>query len=96
MADNNDNRAPIGMCAKCGKHWWTIGLAHCSVCCESFSSWTLFDMHMMALFTPFRPCLKPDEIMRKGERAMFQREDGVWRGPEMPEEARVKLRTSRP
>lgn len=87
--------APLGHCRRCGLTWMATGLAHCAGCCRSFTSVGLFDRHRVAVLTSGTPCLNPAELMDKGEPAMIRRDDGVWRGPILSEEAKARLKGSR-
>lgn len=85
--------SPFGHHARCDRRWMAIGWAHCAGCCATFSSVTLFDKHRVAVLTEHGPCLKPDEIMSGGERAMFWDEGTkIWRGPPKTDEEIGRIR----
>lgn len=87
-------------CTRCQHQWTGLAVAHCSACCRTvggpaatFSSAGLFDKHR-------RPtgergvCLNPGNVVNAaGEQVMFFR-DGMWRGPEMTDEAKAARRSA--
>jgi len=88
-----NNTSPLGHCWQCNRMWRATSWAHCAGCCETFSSVSLFDRHRVAALTEGDPCLRPNEIMTAGQRAMFLDESvGIWRGPPKTEDALRQLR----
>jgi hypothetical protein len=77
------------MHSKCGQKWTALGAAHCSACCNTFSGVGLFDKHRY-VFGEHGACLDPAEMMYQGQRAAYFR-DGMWRGPLMDEEDRLRI-----
>jgi hypothetical protein len=77
-------------CAKCQTKWSGAAVAHCSGCHASFAGVSLFDKHR-TVRGEHGTCLDPETVRngRTGQRVMFLR-DGVWRGPEMTEEQKLK------
>src|SRR6185437_810072 len=77
-------------CNGCGTHWTGLSRAHCSACHQTFASSGLFDRHRSSS-GDHGTCLNPASIIHTatGERVMFYRE-GMWRGPEMTEEQKIK------
>jgi hypothetical protein len=74
-------------CSRCDTTWTALGAAHCGSCHETFSTSGLFDLHRHAR-GEHGGCLDPATVLRSGDRAMFYR-DGMWRGPELSEEAKT-------
>lgn len=81
-------------CNGCDHVWTARDAAHCGSCHTApFSTAPLFDAHRRE--TGERgTCLDPGRVTirsgkRKGQRVMYLR-DGMWRGPEMSDEAKAK------
>jgi hypothetical protein len=88
-----DRRAPApNTCGGCDAVWTATLAAHCAApgCHRTFASVGLFDSHRSAR-GPHGACIDPETIRhgKTGERLMFHR-NGMWRGPEMTEEAKAK------
>src|SRR5687768_13164098 len=78
-------------CSGCPARWTARNAAHCGACHELFASIALFDAHR-SQDGDRGACIPPAEVQgRHGERRLFFR-DGMWRGPEMPDEAREAFR----
>lgn len=78
-------------CGGCPATWTGLSVAHCAACHETFSGVQLFDAHRSA-DGERGACIPPAEVQgRGGEQRMFFR-DGMWRGPEMSDEAREAFR----
>jgi hypothetical protein len=73
-------------CGGCDTTWTGLLACRCSGCHHTFSGLKLFDRHRTATGT----CLDPHHIFNpRKERVMFHR-DGMWRGPVMDEETKLK------
>lgn len=71
-------------CRKCHRTWtMTTKQAHCTVCCEHFSSPSAFDLHLRGVDDPVT-CNHPSTVLNKktGVLLLAQREDGVWTRPQ--------------
>lgn len=89
--DKPERRAPApNTCGGCDATWTASLAAHCGCCHRTFASVGLFDHHRSAQ-GEHGTCLDPESIRhgKTGERLMFYR-NGMWRGPEMTEEAKAK------
>lgn len=78
-------------CSACEVTWTGLSVAHCAAksCHRTFAGVGLFDAHR----TADGRCLDPEQLLTEtGRRRAFFR-DGMWRGPEMTEEQRAKLRS---
>lgn len=71
-------RQELISCGGCPARWTGQSRAHCGACHRTFAGVTYFDQHRRA-FT----CVDPAGI--EGMREV----DGIWRGPEMTEEAKL-------
>lgn len=69
-------------CGTCPATWTGIGPCHCSGCHITWSGIRLFDTHRRA-----DRCLDPASMLTGGEPLRLV--DGVWRAPEMDEQARA-------
>jgi hypothetical protein len=81
-------------CSGCEAAWTGLSVAHCAAsgCHELFASVSLFDMHR-SQDGDHGACIPPGEVQgRNGEQRLLFR-DGMWRGPELTEEQRAKLRS---
>jgi hypothetical protein len=80
---------------RCGARWTDLRVAHCGECHVSFGGPSQFDLHRHQR-GEHGGCLDPETITnQRGERLLFQRDDGVWRGPEMSDEAKAAAFGSR-
>ena len=80
-------------CSGCDATWTGLSVAHCAAagCHETFASPALFDAHRSAEGER-GACIPPAEVQgRTGGQRLFFR-DGMWRGPELSEEERERLR----
>jgi hypothetical protein len=78
-------------CGGCGASWSALSAAHCGSCHRLFASVSLFDMHR-SQDGDHGACIPPGEVQgRNGEQRLFFR-DGMWRGPELSDEQRNRLR----
>lgn len=78
-------------CGGCPARWTATNAAHCSGCHELFAGLALFDAHRSA-DGEHGACIPPGQVQgRDGEQRMFFRA-GMWRGPELSEEQRERLR----
>lgn len=73
---------PPNTCSTCPAAWTGTSPCHCSGCHVTFSGIGLFDTHRRA-----DRCLDPSALMAGGEPLRLV--DGVWRSPEMSDEARA-------
>lgn len=77
-------------CSGCTNTWTGVNRAHCSNCHATFSGPSLFDRHRHNR-GEHGGCDDPAGIRaQSGELVMVSR-DGVWSGPEMDADARVRM-----
>jgi hypothetical protein len=89
--DGEKRRVQPITCSGCSATWTALNAAHCTGCHELFASVALFDAHR-SQDGERGACIPPAEVQgRNGEQRLFFRA-GMWRGPEMPEEAREAFR----
>lgn len=75
-------------CGGCDATWTGTSACHCSACHMTFAGVKLFDAHRHQRGER-GGCLDPEQVTNaRGERVMLYR-DGMWRGPEMSEEAKA-------
>lgn len=72
-------------CGVCPARWTGQSRAHCGACHRTFAGVTYFDQHRRAF-----ACVDPATI------AEMRLVDGLWRGPEMSEEAKLARFGGRP
>jgi hypothetical protein len=78
-------------CARCLARWGGTRTCHCGACHQTFSGQELFTAHRHQR-GEHGGCIPPSSIVdQHGDRRMFER-DGIWRGPEMPELARARVK----
>lgn len=78
-------------CSGCEATWTGLSVAHCGCCHETFGGVQLFDAHRSA-DGERGACIPPAEVQgRAGEQRLFFRA-GMWRGPELSDEQRERLR----
>lgn len=80
-------------CGGCDTRWTAPNAAHCAArgCHQTFASVNLFDAHR-SQEGERGACIPPAEVQgRHGEQRLFFR-DGMWRGPELTDEQRARLR----
>lgn len=79
-------------CSGCAETWTAAGACHCGGCHRLFATVALFDAHRSA-DGDHGTCLDPETVVGEyRQRRLFFR-DGMWRGPELTEEQRAKLRS---
>lgn len=81
--------APPITCSGCDHAWSGTGAAHCASCHHTFATAGLFDLHR-SQYGERGACLEPEQVLKSGVRALFLR-DGMWRGPELTDEQRVRF-----
>ncbi len=85
----------LNTCSGCPATWTGLSTCHCSGCHQTFAGVGLFDAHRTQ-YGESGKCRRPADMivaggLRAGEPAMFFRE-GVWRGPEMTDEEKRRVR----
>lgn len=76
-------------CSGCVATWTGTSPCHCASCHLTFGGIGLFDAHRHQRGER-GGCIPPDQVTNsRGERVMFQRDDGVYRGPEMTAEQKA-------
>lgn len=90
--DGEKRRVQI-TCSGCEATWTGVTTAHCAAdgCHQTFASVALFDAHR-SQDGERGACIPPAEVQgRNGEQRLFFRA-GMWRGPEMTEVERERMR----
>lgn len=82
--------ATLITCGGCDATWTAQGAAHCAAsgCHRTFSAAGLFDKHRSTPGEHGR-CLDPATLTARDGSALFEFRDGMWRGPEMTDEAKA-------
>ncbi len=78
-------------CSGCDVTWTAASAAHCGGCHRTFATVQLFDAHRSAE-GEHGSCLHPDDVRGRDGKPRLWFRDGMWRGPELTEEQREKLR----
>ena len=79
---------PPHICGTCPATWTGLAPCHCSGCHQTFSGIRLFDTHRRVL-RGVGICVAPTAIRISGEPLRLV--DGVWRWPEMDDDARAQF-----
>lgn len=75
-------------CSGCDQVWTATNAAHCGACHRLFATAGLFDKHR-SQYGERGACLDPAALIGHSE---MEFRVGMWRGPEMPEDRRARLR----
>ena len=83
----------MAKCTRCGKTWDSKSQAHCTGCCEHFSSVFAFDKHRTGQHDGDRRCKDVQEMQKA--KMVFLPENGYWVSAVMSEN-RVFTKEERP
>lgn len=78
----------IASCSGCDATWTAAAAAHCAACHRTFSSVSLFDRHR-SISGEHGTCHDPAAMTGRNGEPICEFRDGMWRFPEMPEEAKL-------
>jgi hypothetical protein len=87
--DRTRNPVPRITHGACGATWNGVSAAHCSGCCRTFSSPTLFDRHRSKTGGEHGSCLDPATLADANGNQICEHRDGLWRFPEMTDEQKL-------
>lgn len=87
MTSRSPRPGEIVSCGGCTVTWKGVGAAHCGACHLTFSSTKWFDRHRR-----LGRCIEPIDIRDAQGYQVLRQVDGMWRGPEIEDWARDRLR----
>lgn len=94
MSNKRDRKPePPITCSGCPATWTAPTACHCAAegCHRTFSGVALFDAHRAAE-GKHGGCIDPAAIVKKNGQPLMAFRGGMWRGPEMTDEAKARLR----